>query len=160
MNKRTRTLAAGATLAILIATGVANATPVSNGKTITVFKTPWCGCCEVWVEALQKAGFEMKTTDLEDLAGVKKQAGVPADLEACHTAVIEGERKYVLEGHVPIEAVEKLLSERPDVKGIAVPGMPSGSLGMGYDPDARYTVYSFDGSPDRTPGVFLETGIK
>ena len=160
MNKRPSTVAAGAALAILIATGVAHATSLSNGKTITVFKTPWCGCCEVWVEALQKAGYEIKTTDLEDLDGVKKQAGVPADLEACHTAVIDGERKYVLEGHVPIEAVEKLLSERPDVKGIAVPGMPSGSLGMGYDPNARYTVYSFDGSADRTPDVFLETGVK
>ena len=65
-----------------------------------------------------------------------------------------------LEGHVPIEAVEKLLEEQPDIKGIAVPGMPSGSLGMGYDPNARYTVYSFDGVSDEAPAVFLETGVK
>ncbi|WP_295807050.1 DUF411 domain-containing protein [uncultured Nitratireductor sp.] len=160
MNKRTCKLTAGAALAVFLTSGLALAASASADKTITVFKTPWCGCCELWVEAMQEAGYTMKTTDLEELSRVKDQAGVPGDLEACHTAVTGGERKYVLEGHVPVEAVQKLLSEQPGVKGIAVPGMPAGSPGMGYDPDARYTVYSFDGSSDGNSSVFLEAGME
>ncbi|MBN7755423.1 DUF411 domain-containing protein [Nitratireductor aquimarinus] len=149
-----------AALALSTLLGAAHAAPADSDKTITVYKTPWCGCCEVWVEAMEEAGYTMKVSDLEDLTNVKKQAGVPDAMGACHTAVIGDERKYVLEGHVPIEAVEKLMSEKPDVKGIAVPGMPMGSLGMGYDPEAEYTVYTFDGYADTQPGVFLETGKK
>lgn len=158
MKNHANRVAAGAALAFFLAPGLAHAAPADTA--ITVFKTPWCGCCELWVEAMKEAGYPVTTTDLEDLSSIKKQASVPGDLEACHTAVVDGERKYVLEGHVPIEAVEKLLEEQPDIKGIAVPGMPSGSLGMGYDPNARYTVYSFDGVSDEAPAVFLETGVK
>lgn len=127
-------------------------------QTITVFKTPWCGCCKVWVEAMQKAGYTVRATYMEDLSAIKKQAGIPEKLEACHTSVIGDDRKYVLEGHVPIEAVEKLMTERPDVRGISTPGMPMGSLGMGYDPDAEYTVFSYTGVAGEAPAVFYEAG--
>lgn len=125
---------------------------------IMVFKTPWCGCCQSWVDAMKAAGYMIDTQDLEDLTAIKKQAGVTSELEACHTAVIGGERKYTLEGHVPIEAVEKLMSERPDIRGIATPGMPMGSLGMGYDPEAKYEVYAFTGRSGETPTLFHRAG--
>ncbi|MAS07692.1 MAG: CopG family transcriptional regulator [Ahrensia sp.] len=139
----------------LNATGTGHA---QDGMTITVYKTPWCGCCHVWTEAVQKAGYTVKVHDIEDLTQVKKQAGVSAELEACHTAVLDTGRKYVLEGHVPIEAVEKLMSERPEIRGIATPGMPSGSLGMGNDPNARYDVLAFTGNAADRPTVFYEAG--
>lgn len=126
---------------------------------LTVYKTPWCGCCQVWVDAMQSAGYAVKIHDLQDLTQVKRQAGVSGELEACHTAVLDDSgRKYVLEGHVPVQAVEKLMTERPDIRGIAVPGMPSGSLGMGYDEKARYDVYAFTGAASEKPVVFYEAG--
>lgn len=131
-----------------------------GGMTVTVFKTPWCGCCHIWTQAIEKAGYTVKIHDMEDLSTIKKQAGVSPDLEACHTAVLDAGRKYVLEGHVPLEAMEKLASERPDIRGIATPGMPSGSLGMGDDPKARYDVYAFTDDPAKAPVVFYEAGTR
>lgn len=118
-----------------------------------VFKTPWCGCCQAWADAFKAAGFDVAITDMEDLSQVREQAGVPAALEGCHSAMIEG---YFLEGHVPMEAVEKLLDERPEIAGLAVPGMPSGSLGMGDDPEARYDVLSV--TADGATEVFMSVG--
>ena len=115
----------------------------TDDKHITVFKTPWCGCCQVWVDAVEKAGYTVETKDMEDLSSIKTQAGVPAKLEACHTAAIGGDRKYVLEGHVPLAAISKLMTEQPDIRGISTPGMPMGSLGMGEDPKAKYDVLAF-----------------
>jgi len=146
-----KTLAA-ATLLGLVA-GQAAAAPA-----MSVYKSPWCGCCEAWVEAMKAAGYEVSVHDMEDLSTIKKQAGVSADLEACHTAVLDGERKYVLEGHVPLDAIRKLLEEQPDVRGLATPGMPAGSLGMGSDPDARYDVFAFTGSSSDEPQVFYQIG--
>jgi hypothetical protein len=142
----------------MIAMVVSSAALAGDATTVTVFKTPWCGCCKVWTDAVEAAGYKVVIEDMEDLSGIKKQAGVPDEMQACHTAVIDGERKYVLEGHVPLEAVDKLMNERPDIHGIAVPGMPQGSLGMGYDPGASYTVYALDGNKTGTPQPFLTTG--
>lgn len=125
---------------------------------MSVYKSPWCGCCEVWVDAMKAAGYDVTVHDMEDLTQVKKQAGVSAQMEGCHTAVLQGERNYVLEGHVPLQAIDKLLREKPDIRGIATPGMPAGSLGMGYDPDARYEVYAFTGQPSDAPVLFYEAG--
>ena len=93
---------------------------------------------------------------MEDLSLIKKQASVTEKLEGCHTAVM-GE--YVLEGHVPLAAIEKLLAERPPVRGLAVPGMPEGSLGMEFDEDARYTVFSFEYDISKPATVFYESGV-
>ncbi|WP_162265095.1 DUF411 domain-containing protein [Polycladidibacter stylochi] len=112
----------------------------AEGENVTVYKTPWCGCCEAWSEALKQAGYSVKTIDLEDLDAVKQQAQVPDELQGCHTAIM-GE--YVLEGHVPLAAIDKLLAEKPAIAGISTPGMPQGSLGMGNDPDASYHVVAF-----------------
>ena len=134
---------------------IASIAQAEKDSIITVFKTPWCGCCAVWTEAMEKAGYTVKVNDMEDLSLIKKQASVPENLESCHTAVL-GE--YILEGHVPLDAVEKLMTERPKVRGISVPGMPQGSLGMGYDKNAQYTVYSFDRDVSKPPAVYFESG--
>jgi len=96
-------------------------------RVIQVYKTPTCGCCQAWVDRMEEAGFETEVLDLNDLAGVKMQYGVPRNLASCHTSIVGG---YVVEGHVPADAIERLLRERPEIHGIAVPGMPMGSPGM------------------------------
>ena len=100
---------------------------------------------------LQKNGFTVKPQDLHDLRPIKARYGVPEELESCHTGVIDG---YVVEGHVPADAIVKLLQERPKIAGIGVPGMPIGSPGMespGRAPE-RYTIYTF--ADKRKTGVF------
>ena len=94
---------------------------------LTVYKTPWCGCCRGWVTHMTRAGFRVTVVEREDLAPVRKQHGVPFELSSCHTGVTGG---YVVEGHVPPADVLRLLRERPKALGIAVPGMPLGSPGM------------------------------
>ena len=100
---------------------------------------------------LQKNGFTVKSQDLGDLRPVKAKYGVPAELESCHTGVIEG---YVVEGHVPADVIAKLLRDKPKVDGIGVPGMPLGSPGMESPgrPPERYTIYTF--AQKRKTGVF------
>ena len=111
------------------------------GPLITVYKTPTCGCCVKWVEYLQSEGFDVKAVNRDDLAPIKKQAGVPAAMSACHTALVDG---YVIEGHVPAQAIRKLLQERPETRGIAVPGMPANSPGMGKM-DGRLNTFTLEG---------------
>ncbi len=107
-----------------------------------VFKSPYCGCCQKWVDALEAQGHEVVTHPVENIHKIKFDAGLPAKLGACHTAFVEG---YVVEGHVPIQAIDELLEEKPAIQGIAVPGMPGESLGMeqGGEPQP-YIVYEFD----------------
>lgn len=124
---------------------------------VVVYKNPWCGCCEEWAEALRKDGYPVVTHDQEDLSHTKSAAGVPDDMESCHTAKVDG---YVLEGHVPLEAISKLLSERPAIAGLAVPGMPQGSLGMGDDPNARYEVLTLPKIAGAKPEVFYRAGAR
>lgn len=122
---------------------------------ITVYKTPYCGCCTGWAEAVAKAGYSVKTIDLEDLEEIKLQSSVTDELAGCHTAIFGD---YILEGHVPLEAIDKLIEEKPDIRGIAAPGMPAGSLGMGYDPNARYDVYAFKADMSQRPTLFYQVG--
>lgn len=120
-NRRTRLAALLAPLALLACTSSAAA------SVLAVAKTPWCGCCTAWVERMREAGFTLEVRDVPDTAPVANRAGVPAPLRSCHTAMIEG---YAIEGHVPAEDIRRLLAERPDAIGLAVPGMPLGSPGM------------------------------
>ncbi|HVH13503.1 MAG TPA: DUF411 domain-containing protein [Longimicrobium sp.] len=94
---------------------------------MVVYKTPTCGCCRSWVEHVEAAGFQVEVHDMPDVTPVKNEHGLPQHLASCHTAVVDG---YVIEGHVPADVIRRLLSERPQVAGIAVPGMPVGSPGM------------------------------
>ncbi|NSZ03203.1 DUF411 domain-containing protein [Agrobacterium tumefaciens] len=118
---------------------------------MTVHKDPYCGCCEAWASAFESAGYAVALRDEEDMDAVKARMKIPNEVRGCHTAVVDG---YYLEGHVPLEAAEKLLRKRPPLAGLAVAGMPKGSLGMGTDPKAFYDVMAVprDGSK---PFVFM-----
>jgi len=119
---------------------------LAHAATMTVYKTATCGCCHAWVAHVREAGFAVEARDVthSELAERKRSLGVDARLGACHTAVIDG---YVVEGHVPAADIERLLGERPEVAGIAVPGMPLGSPGMDFDERREpYDVIAFDGN--------------
>lgn len=94
---------------------------------MVVYKTPTCGCCRTWVDQARAAGFELEVHDVDRVEPVKHEHGLPGHLASCHTALVDG---YVVEGHVPFDVIRRLLRERPQVAGIAVPGMPAGSPGM------------------------------
>ena len=111
------------------------------GQEITVYKTPSCGCCKEWVSYLKTNGFNVTTHDLNSLDEIKAQHGVPAQLQSCHTAVVDG---YVVEGHVPADDIWRLLTQRPKVVGITAPGMPQQSPGMNSIEPHDYDVLSFD----------------
>ena len=104
---------------------------------LVVTKTPSCGCCHLWVEHMQKAGFKVEIHDVDDLGPLKERVGVPYGKGSCHTAEVGG---YFIEGHVPAEDVKRLLVEKPKAKGLTVPGMPMGSPGM-ETPDGRVQPY-------------------
>ncbi len=109
---------------------------------VEVTKRPNCGCCTAWADHLRAAGFEVKVTETREMWGVKRHAGIPQNLDACHTAKVGG---YVVEGHVPASEIKRLLAQKPEVKGIAVPGMPIGSPGMEVGNRTEpYDVLSFD----------------
>src|SRR5262245_1097321 len=122
---------------------LARGTATAAKPLITIYKTPTCGCCALWVTHLKDNGFPVKAEDHDNLAPFKKKLGVPNELSSCHTGIVEG---YVIEGHVPADVIDKLLAERPQVTGLAVPGMPLGSPGMEVPgrPADRYQVLTFD----------------
>ena len=125
---------------------------VTSNQELTVFRSPTCGCCGQWIEHMEATGFTVKDNVTEDMTAIKEQYGVPANLASCHTTIVDG---YVVEGHIPAQDVQRLLAEKPDIAGIAVPGMPIGSPGMeSGDYVEPYTVFSFqeDGATD----VFAE----
>ena len=95
----------------------------------------------MWVAHLEQNGFTVRATDVPSLTPVKRQAGIPRGLASCHTALVDG---YIVEGHVPASDIKRLLAERPDVRGIAVPGMPIGSPGMEGPNPQPYDVLAFD----------------
>lgn len=129
------------------ATQVASAE--ASDADFVVYKSPTCGCCDGWIEHLREAGYSVEAVDIADygqLSAKKREHGVPGEMGSCHTAVIDG---YTIEGHVPAESIERLLRERPDIKGLAVPGMPIGSPGMeGPNPEV-YQVIAFTESGER-----------
>lgn len=108
------------------------------GRTAIVYKSPTCGCCVGYAEELTKQGFAVEVVPTENMDEIKTKYGIPADQQSCHTIAIDD---YVVEGHVPMEAVAKLLTERPDIEGIGLPRMPSGTPGMPGPKRAPYEVY-------------------
>lgn len=109
---------------------------------IIVHRDPSCGCCGAWVAHMRNAGFTADVLESRNMQEVKARLGLPGELASCHTGEVAG---YVIEGHVPADAVKRLLAERPDAKGLAVPGMPIGSPGMEVpgQPDDTYDVVIF-----------------
>lgn len=134
------------------AASVATALPVAaqSRPAIHVLKDPNCGCCEAWVEVLQSEGFDVTVEASMGtlLARYKLENGIPQEMISCHTGRIEG---YMIEGHVPVADIRRLLEERPDAVGLAVPGMPYGSPGMGPESEREaYEVFLIrrDGSTE------------
>ncbi len=145
-------------LGITVLVGACTAEPateqpvtVADKPTITVYHDPNCGCCTNWIAYLEEAGYPLEIIETANSTPLKERFQVPRDLRSCHTAVVDG---YVLEGHVPLAEIDRLLVERPDVIGIAVPGMPLGSPGMelpGAEPQP-YQVIAFHA--DGTQEIF------
>ena len=116
---------------------------------VVVYKSPTCGCCSLWVDHLEEAGFTVRAENVMDMAAVKHREGVPMDLSSCHTAIIGD---YVFEGHIPARVIRDFLDEAPALAGLAVPGMPIGSPGMEGPNPRPYDVIAFDEDGNR--GVF------
>lgn len=107
-----------------------------GNMSMTVYRSPSCGCCGIWVEHAKKHGFKITDIKTDDMANIKQQHSISSDLESCHTAIIDG---YVMEGHVPADDIKRFLKEKPDMLGLSVPGMPIGTPGM----EARNTKQPF-----------------
>ena len=122
---------------------------INNKKIVEVFKTPSCGCCYGYVLFLEEKKFKVKQTDMRSLHTIKKKYNIPVEMQSCHTTIMG---KYFIEGHVPFEAVDKLLREQPDIDGIALPGMPIGTPGMPGDKDEPYVIYQLK---DGKSSVFM-----
>lgn len=131
-NRRALLRHAGAYAAVALAFGAnfaaAKQSAAKTVQVLDVFKDAYCGCCAAWAEHMVEAGFAVNQIDTEALAEKKRALKVPERLSSCHTGVIAG---YFIEGHVPASSVRKLLATRPDALGLAVPGMPANSPGMG-----------------------------
>lgn len=125
--------------------------PLRAATDMLVRKDPNCGCCGAWAKQVGAAGFSVKIEETSRLDTIRSSLGVPSDLAACHTAEVGG---YVVEGHVPVIAINRMLAERPDAAGIAVPGMPQGSPGMSGKPQ-KYSVVLFGPRGRRTYMQFV-----
>lgn len=136
MKPFTKTLKTIAMTALLTVTGAAWAGEAIQG---TLYKNPNCGCCQGHANYLMEHGYDIEVIATHDLPKIKQQYGVPEKLWGCHSLVIDD---YVIEGHVPVEVIERLLAERPDVEGISLPGMPAGSPGMGGEKREPFTIYT------------------
>ena len=146
MKTKTRVMTRRVALGVFAATWIAPTFSAgAQQPAALVHKDPNCGCCAGWAQHLKDNGFAVTVDESADLQVVRKRLGVPADLAACHSAEIDG---YVVEGHVPALAVRRLLQERPEAIGLAVPGMPAGSPGMEGGLAQEYDVLLFgvDGS--------------
>lgn len=126
-----------------------NSATAFAGPAVTLYKSPACGCCEKYVSYLRDNGFAVKAINQNDMDSIKKRYGVTR-VASCHTALVNG---YVVEGHVPVSAINKLLKQKPAIVGISVPGMPMNSPGMGEMKKGTLTVYTIPKAGE-TPTVF------
>lgn len=109
--------------------------------TMVLYKSEMCGCCELFGQYMKKMDYGVEVKQMDDITPIKDQYKIPQELRSCHTAVIEG---YFVEGHIPPEAIAKLLTEKPAIAGIAMPGMPSGSPGMPGAKTGEFVIYAVD----------------
>ncbi|CAM3472535.1 DUF411 domain-containing protein [Halomonas lysinitropha] len=144
MNRFTPTLLFSA--ALLLGAGTAQAALPAEA---TLYKNPQCGCCDGYADHLEEMGIEVTVIDDRDLGQIKEASGLPYGLGSCHTIEMGG---YVIEGHVPLAAVEKLFEEQPDIDGIGLAGMPIGTPGMPGSQQSPYEVYQFT---DRQESDFM-----
>ncbi|MEQ9180465.1 MAG: DUF411 domain-containing protein [Nitratireductor sp.] len=124
--------------------------PAANANEVTLYKNPQCGCCEEYAAYLRQNGFTVEVKPTHDLAMMSRQAGIPDDFQGCHLSFIDD---YVVSGHVPINTVNKLLAERPDIKGVTLPGMPTGSPGMNGPKTGPFRIYEVGGPQPKVYAV-------
>lgn len=118
-----------------------------NGTEITIFKSPNCGCCVQHSAYLEENGFKVNVEMVDDMASVKRKFNIPKDMQSCHTAVMGD---YFIEGHVPVEAFTMLIEDQPDIDGIALPSMPSGSPGMPGPKLGPFVIYELEDGQAQT----------
>jgi hypothetical protein len=146
-SMKRRTFCLGAALSLLASPLRAVEAPIKA----VLYKNPQCSCCEGYAAYLRQNGFEVDVKPTNDLAEISQKAGVPEKYQGCHTMFVDG---YVVDGHVPVEIVRKLVTERPAIAGITLPGMPSGSPGMTGEKTQTFVIYAVtkDGKP---PTVYV-----
>jgi hypothetical protein len=135
--------------ALLTPRQVQAAGPIS----VALYKNPSCTCCEGYAQYLDQNGFKVDVKPTNDLAEISRKAGIPEELEGCHTSFIGN---YVVDGHVPVKTIRKLLDEKPAIAGITLPGMPPGSPGMSGEKTSPLTVLAI--SRDSTPARVFDVG--
>jgi hypothetical protein len=140
------------TIGVLAGLHIAPALAGSGPKDVVLYKNPQCDCCERYADYLRKDGFAVKVIPTNELTMISQENGVPPQLQGCHTMLVDG---YVVEGHVPLKALHRLLAERPPVKGIALPGMPTGAPGIGGLRWSPLEIYEFKGGQSK---LFAEDG--
>lgn len=113
-------------IVFLILFGISGLFAVES-KEMIVYKSPYCGCCEDWIKIMKEKGFNVKAVNVQDVNIIKQKLGITPNNASCHTAIVDN---YFIEGHVDYSAVKKMLAEKPNIKGLTVPGMPIGSPGM------------------------------
>ena len=141
-----RTFVLYGALALVVSPLRAFAAPIKA----TLYKNPQCTCCEEYAAYLRQNGFEVDVKPTNDLAEISQKAGVPEKYQGCHTMFVDG---YVVDGHVPVDVVRKLLSERPPIAGITLPGMPAGSPGMVGQKTQTFVIYAVT-KDGKAPTVF------
>lgn len=127
-----------AVAAAMVAGSIALSGKPAAAADVMLYKNPQCMCCEGYADYLRQNGFTVTVKPTHDLVMMSREAGIPDDFQGCHLSFIEN---YVVSGHVPIDTVNRLLRERPDIEGITLPGMPMGSPGMSGSKTAPFTIY-------------------
>jgi len=124
---------------------------VAASSPATLYKNPQCSCCEGYAAYLRDNGFEVEVKPTHDLAEISRKAGIPEKFQGCHTMFVGG---YVVDGHVPVKVIRKLLSEQPPIAGITLPGMPEGSPGMTGTKAGPFTIYAVTKNGGAPPKIY------
>ena len=144
MNRR-------AILAVLVAAMTSPHALAQSSRRATLYKNPQCDCCEGHAAYLRQHGFVVSVVPTHDMDEIKRRHGVPEQLAGCHTILVDG---YVVEGHVPANTIDRLLRERPAIRGVSLPGMPQGSPGMSGRKQAPFQILEIGTKPDEKPRVY------
>ncbi len=127
-------------LVLFFATALGSAWGWAEGLSATLYKDPSCGCCGAYADYLEQNGFKVQRIDSNQMSVIKEKLGT-SQAASCHTVKIGD---YVVEGHVPVAAIHKMLTEKPAIHGLALPGMPMNSPGMGPEKKGSLEVLSLD----------------
>lgn len=138
-------------LTLALATAISPLAQAQAARDATLYKSPQCGCCEDYAQYLRSNGYKVDVVATHDLDAIKAKHHVPEPLSGCHTTLVGG---YVVEGHVPVPIIERLLKERPAIRGISLPGMPAGSPGMTGAKREPFKIYEIGMKPSPKPALY------